>query len=91
MSGEGLQSITFSLSLEVTNKQLWPGREPRGTHKYAMTEINALLAMAQATPHSEVYAANMGRIWGRQDPGGPHVGPMNLAIWDEKRQWKDLQ
>ena len=21
-------------------------------------------------------------IWGRQDPGGgPHVGPMNLAIW----------
>ena len=21
-------------------------------------------------------------IWGRQDPGGPHVGPMNLAIWD---------
>ena len=23
----------------------------------------------------------MGSIWGRQDPGGPHVGPMNLAIW----------
>ena len=23
----------------------------------------------------------MGPIWGRQDPGGPHVGPMNLAIW----------
>ena len=22
-----------------------------------------------------------GPIWGRQDPGGPHVGPMNLAIW----------
>ena len=20
-------------------------------------------------------------IWGRQDPGGPHVGPMNSAIW----------
>ena len=20
-------------------------------------------------------------IWGRQDPGGPHVGPMNVAIW----------
>ena len=19
--------------------------------------------------------------WGRQDPGGPHVGPMNFAIW----------
>ena len=24
----------------------------------------------------------MGPIWGRQDPGGPHVGPMHFAIWD---------
>ena len=24
----------------------------------------------------------MGLIWGRQDPGGPHVGPMNFVIWD---------
>ena len=23
----------------------------------------------------------MGPIWGRQDPGGPHVGPMIFAIW----------
>ena len=23
----------------------------------------------------------MGPIWGRHDPGGPHVDPMNLAIW----------
>ena len=22
-----------------------------------------------------------GLIWGRQGPGGPHVGPMNLVIW----------
>ena len=32
-------------------------------------------------PDSKVYGANMGPIWGRQDPGGPHVGPMNFAIW----------
>ena len=25
--------------------------------------------------------ANMGPIWGRQDPGRPHVGPMTFAIW----------
>ena len=31
-------------------------------------------------PNSKVHGANMGPIWGRQDPGGPHVGPMNLAI-----------
>ena len=30
---------------------------------------------------SKVHRANMGPTWGRQDPGGPHVGPMNLAVW----------
>ena len=30
---------------------------------------------------SKFHGANMGPIWGRQDPGGSHVGPMNLAIW----------
>ena len=34
-----------------------------------------------AYPDSKVHGANMGPIWGRQDPGGPHVGPMNFAIW----------
>ena len=33
-------------------------------------------------PESKVHGANMGPIWGRQDPGGSHVGPVNLAIWD---------
>ena len=32
-------------------------------------------------PDSKVHGANMGPIWGRQDPGGPHIGPMNFAIW----------
>ena len=27
----------------------------------------------------------MGPTWDRQDPGGPHVGPMNLAIWECKK------
>ena len=35
----------------------------------------------QGSPDSMVHWANMGSIWSRQDPGGPHVGPMNLAIW----------
>ena len=33
-------------------------------------------------PEGDVHGANMGPIWGRQDPGGSHVGPMNFAIWD---------
>ena len=33
-------------------------------------------------PISKVQGANTGPTWGRQDPGGPHVVHMNLAIWD---------
>ena len=32
-------------------------------------------------PNSKFHGANMGPIWGRQDPDGPHVGPMNFAVW----------
>ena len=34
-----------------------------------------------AHPDSKVHGATMGPIWDRQDQGGPHVGPMNFAIW----------
>ena len=33
------------------------------------------------TPDNKVYGANMGPTWGRQDPGGSHVGNMSLVIW----------
>ena len=36
-------------------------------------------------PDSKVHGANMGPIWGRRDPDGPHVGPMNFAIWVTRR------
>ena len=39
---------------------------PIGTHVY---------------PDSKVHGANMGYTWGWQDPGGPLVGHMSLAIW----------
>ena len=32
-------------------------------------------------PGSKVHGANMGPTWGRQEPGEPHVGHMNRAIW----------
>ena len=31
------------------------------------------------SPYSKAHGANMGTTWGRQDPGGPHVGHMNLV------------
>ena len=33
-------------------------------------------------PDSKVHGANMGPTWVLSAPGGTHVGPMNLAIWD---------
>ena len=51
----------------------------------SMGMVNALLCnrngQAQSYPYSKVHGANMGPIWGRQDPGWPHVGPMNFVIW----------
>ena len=42
----------------------------------------AYLAMTMYGFLFKVHGDNMGPIWGRQDPGGPHVGPMNFVIWD---------
>ena len=36
---------------------------------------------ADAYPDRKIHGANVGPTWGSQDPGGPHVGHMNLAIW----------
>ena len=42
----------------------------------------AFVLISRKNPDSKVHEANIGPIWGRQDPGGPHIGPMNFAIWD---------
>ena len=31
-------------------------------------------------PDSKIHGASMGPTWGQQDPGGPHVGHVKLAI-----------
>ena len=36
---------------------------------------------SETTLIAKFVGANMGTIWGRQDPGRPHFGPMNFAIW----------
>ena len=46
-------------------------------------------------PDSKVHVANMGPTWVLSAPGGPHVGPMNLAIRETSfptgsNVWKDL-
>ena len=33
-------------------------------------------------PDNKIHGANMEPTWGRQDPGGPHVGHVKLVIWE---------
>ena len=46
---------------------------------------HSCIMMAFTIPDSKVHGANMGPIWVQEDTGGPHVGPMSLAIWDVMR------
>ena len=52
---------------------------------YAVCIIRNIFAEYQSTfwkfPDSKVDGANLGPTWGRQDPDGPLVSYMNLAIW----------
>ena len=48
--------------------------------------------MDTACLDSKVDETNMGPIWGREDPGGPHVGPMNryLGVYPKKHIFKHI-
>ena len=52
----------------ITNP-LWNGS--LDSHAIPISYINV--------PDSNVHGVNMWPIWGRQDPGGPHVGPIIFA------------
>ena len=42
---------------------------------------NWLVIALQISPDSKVHGENMGPTCVMSAPGGPHVGPMNPAIW----------
>ena len=49
--------------------------------QYLAIEGFKIVILMANYPDSKVHGAHLGPIWGRQDPGGPYVGPMNFAIW----------
>ena len=52
--------------------------------RYIISRVTKALACHHTfhfKPDNKVHRANIEPIWGRQDPGGPHVGPMNFVIW----------
>ena len=69
-------------------RQIWTNSCVTAVITYSYGSINSFPHRDSLTNHvidrypdSKVHGANMGPIWGRQDPGGPHVDPMNFAIW----------
>ena len=60
----------------------WYFFDERGPYTNEMITATDLSIPTSVIPDGKVHWANMGPIWVRQDPGGPHVGPMNFAIWD---------
>ena len=75
MSDIAILGRCFYATYDVCNKHL----SPIYTQITGITETYR--CTCQCFPDSKVHVANMGPIWGRQDPGGPHVGPMNFTIW----------
>ena len=45
-------------------------------HEFPPAKVNTL-----NFPDSNIHGVKVGPIWGRQGPGGSHVGPTNLGIW----------
>ena len=87
-----LAGITIYYNMTVWNSRSWPGcckvtiswcqtTYHPGDIAVTPTQQWSLPEIKKGYPDSKVHGANMGPIWGRQNPGGPHVGPMNLAIW----------
>ena len=83
---ETLIWVSASLS-HIPLHATWPTFVPIFIPRIALCHILAIACIAPYLadhgiyPDNKVYGANMGPIWGRQDPDGPHVGPMNFAIW----------
>ena len=53
----------------------------RGTTGDTMASAHKGPVTRKAFSDSNFHGANMWPTWGQQDPGGPHVGHVNLAIW----------
>ena len=72
--------IFFAMALHV-REIIYKNVSNRLYHINYFKYRKKIIEVSHDLPGSKVHGANMGPIWGRQDPGGPHVGPMNFAIW----------
>ena len=70
------RSCTKNLSYKIATCSFY--NQYKNTNKSILTrKFNAKI---KADPDSNVHGANMGPTWVLAALGGPHVGPMNLAV-----------
>ena len=67
----------FCFLIDVRSNQLYPHCSPGHEGGQTCFTFTYLSLCSSEDSHSKLHGANMGSIWGRQDPGWPHVGPMN--------------
>ena len=67
--------------MTLIDSKLQPENPTDDNMRLNMNEVNVTLLSHYTCPDNKAHGANMGPIWGRQDPVGSHVGPMNLTIW----------
>ena len=67
---------------DLTKCPEWPCEgpvsfQPSNSSRHLASDIvpDLLVATEVGTPLIALFMGHMGHIWGRQDPGGPHVGP----------------
>ena len=75
------QLIILVVKVQLLILTTWGWTSPAQQRRMERQKYGWILQVSHG-PDSKVYGANMGPIWGRQDPGGPHVGPVNFAIWE---------
>ena len=77
LSHNELMMFIFCLFTGESVNQAGYQKADAETGKYQVFEETAS-AVGKHFPDSNVHGANMGPIWGRQDPGGPMLAPWNL-------------
>ena len=69
-------ALVMSLLLITVLNHIWT--------MFVYVFVRLIAAMVMINIRTSLIARFMGSICGRQDPGGPHVGPMNLTSLDLK-------
>ena len=75
------QYVSFSPDYYVSPRKLFSRTLASLFIVCACSKPREILTRFDDNPDSKIHGASMGTIRGRQDLGGPHVGPMNFVFW----------